>query len=509
MLARSTFHWTATRQLIAGLRSSAWVRTGEVCSLVASWGEGLIATQVVEDSFGVMKNATQLRGSKRWRKPQKAMGVAIGRKVIDGRHRFKAIVPNVPLGRRTVRLKRSSFQQGKRSPSLCLAGIATTESKAKYHSPSPSDTGVAVADLAVMRLARETRTIDQVCVAKLGCFCSASHGIIFKRDADGAASIGWHLALCHYAGSGFLAWPVQLHEVPTCPNSRFAALQTDIGMPHVFAASTWRGITAARCEWRPWSWQCAEFPRASSELRPALRLFLTSPEEPLVRVAARSAWWSLDLSILRTIAADQGFGLGPGLDLFETCLAMVRLALGINDEAALAILSQRMAQPSEPTELVQELLQIDEAVQVLDRNDVQSLRREQQSARDAEVQRRSFADQFRAKRAEVKAAANPSRKRKASAKADPARPRRLPAQLSELAQSEYKRYLPEGAFLWKSNFNGSWNARLPPFGQVSRSWSKHGEFEALRLVLAGVWYQWCDVNGIEHSACPMEGLGSA
>ena len=82
----------------------------------------------------------------------------------------------------------------------------------------------------------------------------------------------------------------------------------------------------------------------------------------------------------------------------------------------------------------------------------------------------------------------------------------LPACFSAIPQAQVKHYLPPGAFLWKSNGAGTWNARMPPMGAHSRSWNKLGEWVALKLAIVAAWHDYCVLEGIPLEQCPMKGV---
>mmetsp|Transcript_143783 Transcript_143783/g.460269 ORF Transcript_143783/g.460269 Transcript_143783/m.460269 type:complete len:181 (+) Transcript_143783:3843-4385(+) len=174
------------------------------------------------------------------------------------------------------------------------------------------------------------------------------------------------------------------------------------------------------------------------------------------------------------------------------------------------VLAQRFSSfGQDNSDLMNDFLEIDEAAQVLQQEDVEVLKKEQKSSRTMADNFKDFVSPYKEKKRDVKqAAAKAKAKGRAPAKAKgPAAARKeLPKVLCDLQQSDYKLYMPPDSFLWKANGNNSWCGRLPPFPQVSRSWLKYGPERSLRLVVSDVWAQWCQLEGLELSGCPMEGL---
>ena len=74
-------------------------------------------------------------------------------------------------------------------------------------------------------------------------------------------------------------------------------------------------------------------------------------------------------------------------------------------------------------------------------------------------------------------------------------------------QKDAKKWLPPGAYMWRNNGGGVWEARLPPFKQHTRSWKKHTPEVAMRIVVAKRWEQYCAINGMKIDSVAMDGIG--
>lgn len=152
-----------------------------------------------------------------------------------------------------------------------------------------------------------------------------------------------------------------------------------------------------------------------------------------------------------------------------------------------------------------ELYELDEAAKTLEPNDA----KEVDKSREQHESRKQAFDNLCARYRERRATARPvggkhsstTRSRGGSA----SKPTRLPEN-GRIAHSEGKRFLPSGAFLLKSRGDKAWKSRMPPFKEVSRSWHKHGEEQALFLVILDAWQKWCVVEGVSEAACPMLGV---
>lgn len=152
LLDRSCFNLVATKQWLAACEEFGWRYNHELAALARTWCGGVLCSQVVEDAFAQMKNHRQVRGSRRLRKPQASMGVALTSGVMDKRHRYTTVASDVPIFRKTVRLAKESFGGADLpSCSMDLAGVASNKANPERFSPKADDIGGPAADLAVLR----------------------------------------------------------------------------------------------------------------------------------------------------------------------------------------------------------------------------------------------------------------------------------------------------------------------------------------------------------------------
>lgn len=81
----------------------------------------------------------------------------------------------------------------------------------------------------------------------------------------------------------------------------------------------------------------------------------------------------------------------------------------------------------------------------------------------------------------------------------------MPSEFTSLKQADVKKYLPDGAYIWKNRHAGVWCTRLPPFKE-NRSRRGDPDSSAIRKVVGIVWRQWCDVEAVAYEECPMQGI---
>lgn len=115
--------------------------------------------------------------------------------------------------------------------------------------------------------------------------------------------------------------------------------------------------------------------------------------------------------------------------------------------------------------------------------------REVKSSEVCEKEASKFCEKVREKRKAIRAkaaASAPTPAGRSRRKKGPAQPRLvLPA--DALTQPEMKRLSPPGSYVWQNTSTQAWLGRLPPAGQVSRSWLAHGHRGSAILVLRELW----------------------
>jgi hypothetical protein len=229
---------------------------------------------------------------------------------------------------------------------------------------------------------------------------------------------------------------------------------------------------------------------------------------PLLELAARSAWWDMDLAVLRTLSTRLRLEVSQDVTLLEQLCRMTHKVLpSLSQEDILAIVSQRLHRsPDDELDCSADLLDIDEAAKCLEKEDMELLGKEQVALESRHAVRTAFGSQYREAKAKLRNAraakvAQGSRKAKAKASAT----RVLPPAMHMLSQSDAKQYLPPGGYVWRNRRDNSWHSQITPFGTCSRTTAKHGD-EALHMVISDAWHKYCLLEGILPEDCPMAGL---
>lgn len=505
---RSAFNSTAVQQLIAGHGAHEWAPHTEIKELVRERWSGLISSIIIEEANNIMKNSRQARGSMKFRRPERALAAVLSASLVDKRNGYKKVIPNIPVPQNEPKLHQvNAFGKAKDSTWIDKQGISSTTQAAPYWSPTAENVGQPGADARVWRDAHRFNRLCDVEFSFMGAFCDYKHCVIFRRAPGvGHRSFGWHYPLTHFQDSGALALPCHLRQVPRGGAQQYISFSVAEDEASCFGIFDWAGITAMRCRWRSPAWQGANIPTASWGA--GVRLFPTGPEEPLVNIAAREAWWSIGMVDLKKIAGRLGIVLPATGSLFDIVMKMVEVPLRVTPDEASDIVAMRLsASRAEPDEANDIIMNCDEAAQCLDQQDERLIKKEQRSIASQVREFNSFEEDFKVaatKRAKAnKSKAKASRKRGSN---EPSVRRLDKVALSMASQAEAKQFMPEGGFLWKARATSSWYSRVPPLKSHSRTVSKP---DALYWVICKAWQDWCLLRGVALAEAPVEGIEAA
>jgi len=162
---------------------------------------------------------------------------------------------------------------------------------------------------------------------------------------------------------------------------------------------------------------------------------------------------------------------------------------------ALDIISQRLAVNDDSQSFVDALLEIDEAAEVMDKQDLEHLTTEQKAAQASKAQAQDFSSDF----------VN-SRQRLAAAQPRVMAPRQTPLP-ERIEQHEARIYVPPGASIWRGiTGRETWNGHMPPRKRIFMSLAEMGDRGAMLDVLKRLWKQYMELNGLTPECCPWKDL---
>lgn len=471
---------TVNQQYNLGLQESGDTLSDDMCQLLQRHFSGVLCTQSVEDCIGAQKNAGQVKQCQKYRRPEVSMATVVRAKVLECRHSYTPVVWDSTGHPKSSRLVESDFRAAPRHRTKDWQNIVSTCATAPFYSPSATNSTAPDADIRMLEAAAATGDIRVASRAWLGVLFDYRHEFAFEhRFPNGEKA--WVMPLSHMPDSAVLALKCQRTAVAGC-NHEFFPLQVLDAPVLLGVFDIGDNVVGCRVKARSWLWQLAHIPNCSSILTPAIRFFKEGPIEPVHKLACRAAFWSLSRPVIIDIAKYLGVGLPDGSGLLDVLTTMAVSVLGVSQEEALYIVHQRVVPLTDATAFSDALMQVDEAAQLLDSNDLEEFSREQAAAKRSVSERESVSSDYRKRAAKVRE----SRERAAAEKGQPAKrqkkgasrsgPTRMPP-ASTIPQSDAKVYIPPGASIWRGLTRGEWWGHFPPIqpgadfvGHTQRGW---------------------------------------
>ena len=233
----------------------------------------------------------------------------------------------------------------------------------------------------------------------------------------------------------------------------------------------------------------------------AIRFVKNSPALGLCPLAARSAFWCLGKPFLQSCARLLGLPVAEGSSLVDLLwLLCSSLIEGTDDEVSKCV-EQRLVTMTKVVEQSDVAYgEVDELQDVLERRDEKDVAKEFEDYHQDKEELATVREDFRTKVAKVvKGGGKPGGP---ILNSDGKKyPRSLPKGVIE--HSTAKILAPPDCFVWRSLTTGAWCGRHPPYGEITRSWAKHGEQQAMILMLREVWTTYLIAKGLTTRQCPI------
>lgn len=323
----------------------------------------------------------------------------------------------------------------------------------------------------------------------------------------------WYFPRAHWPDSGVLMFPATASTLPGTTTTYWTTNPLQDAPVYMVVADLklWR---AARFRWRSPAWQVAAAPRAR-ELAPALRAFADEPPDTLLRVLARNAFFDYSLTTLHKIGDMYKMSIPTGEPLFAAMFHLIQKVLDLSDDATLTICRTRLATGDFMTMWCEEIEELDEAVELLDRADHCKITEQKASLRAAKEHHGYIRGAYVKKAVELNEArtkdqpkvAKQTRGNRGGAARRDAVLRDLPDWPErDVELSRVRAMCPEGGSIWASHRFENWQCHFPPFARKSRAWKKYGYKQALNECLRELWLRWAEVNGKSIRDVPIRNL---
>lgn len=289
ILQRHLFEKTSCKQLILACEEFQYSAHPDLLALVGRRGKGIMATQAVEDVVSAQKNNRKMMSGKRFRKVEWSMAAALRSRILDNRHKFSAQQVERSVTSKSSRVPSAAFRALPGERSLPFGDIEGFSSAPSWFSPSVTNVTANCAEIFVLRQLAAADNLSGLSSLWLGSLINVNHNIAFKRAGD--TTNKWHFGLVSLDHLRALYWPCKRKSAPTKPSDAYFEFAEKLDHAPVLAFCDLFSWVACSVTWKAPVPQVAAYGPSKPEFCMSLRPFATGPEEPIIKVAARQAFW--------------------------------------------------------------------------------------------------------------------------------------------------------------------------------------------------------------------------
>lgn len=468
--------------------------------IVRMRSRSVISSHLAEVFFNHAKNHKLVKAKKKFRKPEKSLAAALSRHIESRVHRYDAVPLEVGTEQGARQLAQDCWHATVDRATLPIQEIVTSTQKAAYFSPGPSECSAPCVDLQLMRDCVQAGNWLPCSTAWLGAICKWSHKLVLKLPGHP----GLYMALHHWQNSAALVLPLQ-QQVGNASVSKpmFDFVKHD--SPMLVSITQLAEVKAVTVSFRSPRWCKQQLHCIPGHER--LSMVQNEVEfKPVLEVAAKRAFWSLDKCWLLSLAGFLGIALPSGATLLEILMALISHILHCSHDETLQLLHQRLASCESKGRWHKDILEVEGCTDCLDKHDIEQFVGEQKAGK----QRQQDSEELRCDYKKKVQQLHPMPKKKAEqnmwrSELIGAMPQRLPP-IGTISHATAKQWVPPGGFIWRCLKSGAFACHFPPFPRTSYAWQKFGEQQSMLMCLRDLWRHFCDVKGIPIDACPLQGV---
>ena len=143
---------------------------------------GILQTELLEDINNVQKNRDrESHSSGMNRKPVAAWAQTLCSDLVDGKHRWTAAQPDVPVKSKTTKIPKECFEPTPSKRSINWSDIASTDQTTSWHSPQATNNTVNCGDHELINDCKlRYGTFNEVGEAWLGELLRSTHNLVIK-----------------------------------------------------------------------------------------------------------------------------------------------------------------------------------------------------------------------------------------------------------------------------------------------------------------------------------------
>jgi hypothetical protein len=258
-----------------------------------------------------------------------------------------------------------------------------------------------------------------------------------------------------------------------------------------------KNIVVVPIVWKSWLWR---YFKLSNKGQRRVTLQARLDAMPLFDVMCNCAFWMLPRTFIVKLAAQYMIRCASAWSLLQCLFHVISEHMHLGPDAVMNIISKRLHLNDLGDAYAPTLLELDEALEVLDQDDRKKVVENQENVVKKMAERSNFARDFKAKRVDIRVA---EAKAKAKAKAKPkAAPKAFKFE-SVVELEEAKKLVPQGASVWHGYTRREWCGHHAVSGarRIQASWDMPGgEVETIRNILQRLWLQhseWCGIELVD------------
>ena len=322
---------------------------------------------------------------------------------------------------------------------------------------------------------RKLEVFENACV---GICAQTAHKLILVNESD-----EHFLTQVPLKDSSVIVWPVKRNISKAIKNGVNYFFEPDLQRNDITLLAVWnlKKFKAIKIVWRSWAWQRTTLDiEVTNKMVPAIRAFQDGPRHEFFQFMCVICFGKLSRTVVEMICKVAGEKFNSNQSFFQLLFEIIKRGLKLNDSGTLDILAQRFVATETVDDYSEHVLNIEEAVEVLEDQDIKVLNAERKQLPQDRETRASFKTEYVEPRSKVNAAipaeaavpkAAPKGRKVAVAAGGAGGAGGAKDDIPDsITQKSAKRFLPPGGQIWCGHKRHEWCGHLPPFSRISYMW---------------------------------------
>ena len=395
ILHRHVCQTMAVKQLEFAYDEKGYKPDAEITSMVDDRICGGGCTQAVEEMIGCEKTASAVKAVRKFRRPETAYHNVISSNLVGSRHKFEPLKVDAPLAHKTSRLPTEAFRPPREGVSMDFRSIASTASTPPWFSPSATNVNAPCADLPLLYECDRDWSFSKLKDVWLGDLFDSTHKFVFRRKLEKGKPEDhkWLYPLKHIFKSSVMCLPVRKEKASM--NLFWFRFETDWTDPIYEPVTDLDIYEVIEIRWRSVLWQYKSMTASFFKSHDiGIRMFADALTT-ILPLASRKAFWRIGRVTLVDIAFYIRCPLSCESNLVAVLIDIIQKVLKIGIKETMIIIRQRLAFYSSCEQFGAQLLEVDEAINVLEYHDHEAVKQEKQHTAGIVEEEIDFNGKFR------------------------------------------------------------------------------------------------------------------